>query len=86
MRDATHAVITIQNGKVAFTAYRPNGSSSSEYLGCTVEELEDACRIVALQMDLHSSDPKRECQRIHADEQLSAFIRESIEEIEHDQR
>jgi hypothetical protein len=70
--------ITVANGRIVVVKQVENGHGSAEYDRATVETLADAARVLAAWMDLPHEDQSRECQRIHANDELRASIRDAI--------
>lgn len=52
----------------------------STYAEATIENLQDAARVLAAWMDLKFEDVSAECQRVHQRDQFDSVIRDMIKE------
>jgi hypothetical protein len=70
--------IQVTPNGIVVTHHRPDGETKGTYAGTSIEELNDAARVLGAWMDLSYEDVAKECQRISHGDQLDAFIKEAI--------
>lgn len=71
--------ILVSADKIVVRFQKHDGSVEASYDDVTVENLQDAARILAAWMEMKYADRQQECLRVHARDQEMAFLRECVE-------
>ncbi len=71
-------IIVSDNG-IAVRHQQRNGTTEGAYDEATIENLQDAARILAGWMNLKFEDTASECRRVHKKDQFDAYLREIIQ-------
>jgi hypothetical protein len=72
--------ITVSKTSIAVTYRDPHGFGATAYSVPSIENLQDAARILAAWLDLKYEDLANECQRVSQRDQTDAELKEMIQD------
>lgn len=75
-----NGAIFVRDGQIMVHMVEANSSSTVTYKSATVENLNDAARVLAAGLDLKYEDIGMECRRVASVDQIDASLRELIED------
>ncbi len=75
-----YGVILVSDDGIMVQHQQQDGTTGTGYAEPTIENLNDAARVLAGWMDLSFEDTASECRRVHNNDQFDAFLREAIQD------
>ena len=72
-------IIIISDNGITVRRQQRNDITEATYDEATIENLQDATRVLAAWMDVKFEDTAMECRRVHDKDQFGAFLREAIQ-------
>lgn len=80
MTSNTAGIILVSDNGITVRFQECGSTTEVTYTKVTIENLQDATRILAAWMDVKFEDTASECRRVHRSDQRDAYIREFIKD------